>query len=69
MFWDQIAANCRRLTAKLTFPRNDQLEPDARGDVKVNARSGDDSDDDTRPTPYLPDYHEVRSDSSLHTSS
>jgi hypothetical protein len=69
MDWNQIAKGWEQLIAKVAFPRGVAQEIDSQADHSILAAlSGGDGYDEGRITPYIPDNHSERNDSSLHLS-
>ena len=70
MFWDRFAKIWRQFMTGIVSSHGAESHAGAGSGSPVSTKTvGADAYDDAPPTPYLPDYHEVRSDSSLHTSS
>lgn len=69
MYWDQFAKGLKQLIAKAVSPQSvaPGEYPDPDHSI-VNTPSGDDRYDEAGMTPYSPDNHGERSDSSLHLS-
>ena len=68
MDWRQIANGWKQLVAK-AFPRGVAQEIDSQANrSKLAALSGEDEYDEGRITPYIPDNHCERNDSSLRLS-
>ena len=69
MFWEKIAKTWGGLISRIVTPRGGEGGAAAGGAVATDAKVvGDDAHDDMQPTPYSPDYHNERSESSLHLS-
>ena len=69
MYWEEFAKGLKQLIAKAISPRSEAPgDYPQRDNSIVNAPSGHDRYDEAGMTPYSPNNHGERSDSSLHLS-
>ena len=68
MDWHQIAKGWKQLIAKVVSPHSAAQEINSEADHSIRAALSGSGYDEARMTPYVPDIHGERNDSSLHLS-